>query len=1216
MAGIPPFNPQQPIPNNPFYYPDALRYNFNSPPGTLIFGDNFIVDYTTGLVQFAPIGNRGTLRLLSANRGLTTVPAGGITVSGSVELATIPLLTPGTYNDILFSYDAYGRVVSIVSQTPGITSLAGTAPIYITGTNPSVTVNISPATLRAPGAVQLVDDLVSADPTRALSAKQGYVLGQEMLYLGNQIAGQTLAGIVNVATGNVTAVTPDGASNGVVVGSPVPAATPALENFYFYTTGSGNYTPPGGATVSCVPNDRVICIGGVWQVVQSGVRLLQATTTVAGISKLAVGTDVRLQVDNTLFVTPGSLSVMTATTTQTGFVKLASSLQTLALTDTTNVLTPSDLGLLKATTSTRGLVLLSDSVQDPSLENAPTSNALKTYVDSSQGLNIIQAKGDLIVGQSLATPIRLPQGTNGSLLVVDISKPAQGSLDWNVPDSLASWPVGGIIWYTATDTPPLWVPCDGEMYDGTLGSPYYNLYQVIGTTYNTGGEPADYFRVPDLRGAFVRGWSGSGTNPTPSALDPGRLFATYQQSAYTQHIHGITDPGHIHSNPLPTHNHTVTDPTHSHAIPNTASHSHAMDTRNVSQVGSGNTSYYDGGGIPTGPAETDKAFTGITLALKTTGITIANAFTGINKTLTCVTGMTVTEPSPPTAPSPNETRPVNTALMPMIKYGNVVAGPTPAPPPPTYTLAVTPSSATNNITVTGIIRTTDIADNTKLYWKMSGTGVTSAFFTSGTLTGFVNIINNTATFSQKFASSLPAGGPYTVNVQIFTDATFTNQVGITNAVQVVTPNITPTKPKLGVYVDLWQYRNTDATYPYAANSGLNPVVRASNIATNVQSATSQINADKFYLLAEVQVYGVDGKLYAGNPAGFPTAAQVLNGAGNGWNTNTGSAQGTYVSPTNPDYTYSAWAQKNTIAYMTSQSVNQNNFIVSIGGYNLSNTMDQVGSNPALVSTAVSQIVTFMGLCGAKGVDIDYEPVGAPCQPANMATFMSALYTAVKAVNPAYEVHLTLVPSLDLADSNLRIATAVACQNFTDQINIMTYDDPSNLDQPNYQPGDIPVYDHTGVARSAQSVQWFIDAGVTRSKLAMGIASYGRDAALGNAFATGTVPYSQVVAAADAAGQVTNTFPLGRYYGGVNIENPAPTTQSNYYSNPQIALWAFDSVSTITSKVQSASNMGLRAVFMWQVSQDYADPTSPLPIGNARANFALLGAARKAISNIP
>jgi len=541
--------------------------------------------------------------------------------------------------------------------------------------------------------------------------------------------------------------------------------------------------------------------------------------------------------------------------------------------------------------------------------------------------------------------------------------------------------------------------------------------------------------------------------------------------------------------------------------------------------------------------------------------------------------------------------------------------PTPPPATPTYTLTTTPTAATENTVITTTVVTTNVPNGTVVYWETSGVGVTSAFFTSGVLTGSTTVLSSAANFSQTLAASLPGVGPYTLSVSLYSDAARTLQIGTTSLVISVTPGITPTTPELGAYIDLWQYRNTDATYPFVTDSGLNPVVRASNIKTNCVP-----NLDKFYLLAEVELNGLDGKVYFG-AAGtylppFPAAAQVLNPTGTTWNTNTGSAQGTYVDSLNPDYVYSAWALKNTIAYLVDQTVSTTNFMLCIGGYNLSNNMDLAGSSSVLATTAANQIVTLMNLCGAKGVDIDYEPVGVPANPARMAVLMQAIYTAVKAFNPSYEVHLTMIPSLSQTDPDQKIATAVACQNYADQVNVMTYDDPSTLGQAPYQPGNLPVYNHTGVDRSVQSVQWFIDAGVARAKLGLGLGLYARNADGVNSFgAFNPVPYSQIVASADAAGQTTNSFPGGRYQGTANIQNPAPTSSSNYYAPSATALWGFDSVDTVADKVKASSNMGLRAVFAWQISNDYADTTSPPSAGDARANFALLSAARLAITSL-
>jgi GH18 family chitinase len=546
----------------------------------------------------------------------------------------------------------------------------------------------------------------------------------------------------------------------------------------------------------------------------------------------------------------------------------------------------------------------------------------------------------------------------------------------------------------------------------------------------------------------------------------------------------------------------------------------------------------------------------------------------------------------------------NNATQPPV---GVLVGTTPPPPPtPTYSLSTTPTAATENTVISTTVATTNVADSTVVYWRMSGTGITGAFFTSGVLTGSATVTSNSASFDQTLAASLPAGGPYTLGVSLYSDAGFTQQIGTTSLVISVTPGVTPSTPQYGAYIDLYQYRNTGGVYPDGSYVGINPNMRAANINTILPSL------DKFYILLEAQIDS-DGKLYFGTNIGNP-AALVLNAAGTDWADNTGSVSGGYVSPTNPDYTYSAYAIKNSIYYLSQQTAwSTKNLMLSIGGYLLSQTMDQAGNSALLAQTAADQIATLVQITGAVGVDLDYEPVGQPCIPANMALLCEKIQAAVKALDPTYEVHLTIIPPLSQADPDLKTDTALACDPYVDQINVMTYDDPNTLDQPPYQPGNVVVYNQTGVGRSVQSVQWFLDKGVTRNKLGMGIAGYGRNTANGQAFTNNGTPYDQIVRVAGSAGALEPEFLLGRLNAAVPIVNPNPTSQANFYYSPTTAIWGFDSVQTIADKVQASSNMGIRAVFMWQLSNDYSNPASALPAGNPLANFALVKGAQAAIA---
>lgn len=106
-------------------------------------------------------------------------------------------------------------------------------------------------------------------------------------------------------------------------------------------------------------------------------------------------------------------------------------------------------------------------------------------------------------------------------------------------------PAGTIIAFAGTTPPPGWIPCDGRYLDK---QGFQALFAAIGTTY---GQVDATFRVPDLRGMFVRGWDSSPTGP-----DANRTFGSVQAAAVGSHSHVFSasatsnDVTYVHSNPI------------------------------------------------------------------------------------------------------------------------------------------------------------------------------------------------------------------------------------------------------------------------------------------------------------------------------------------------------------------------------------------------------------------------------------------------------------------------------------------------------------------------------------------------------------------------------------------------------------------------------------------------------------------------------------------
>ena len=108
----------------------------------------------------------------------------------------------------------------------------------------------------------------------------------------------------------------------------------------------------------------------------------------------------------------------------------------------------------------------------------------------------------------------------------------------------AAGPAGAIMAFAGTTAPSGWLKCEGQAVSQTT---YASLYAAIGTNWNTGGEGAGNFRLPDLRGMFVRGTGTNATGSSSGAVGPS--VGTYAADTYLNHTH--TDSGHTHTYTAP-----------------------------------------------------------------------------------------------------------------------------------------------------------------------------------------------------------------------------------------------------------------------------------------------------------------------------------------------------------------------------------------------------------------------------------------------------------------------------------------------------------------------------------------------------------------------------------------------------------------------------------------------------------------------------------------
>ena len=135
-----------------------------------------------------------------------------------------------------------------------------------------------------------------------------------------------------------------------------------------------------------------------------------------------------------------------------------------------------------------------------------------------------------------------------------------------------------------TAIPAGWYLCDGSLKSRTGDA---RLFAAIGTTYNTGGEAADQFRLPDFRGR-VRAMVDKGA---------GRLTGYNLGIAGGAETHTLTAaqmPTHTHADS--GHNHGYSDPGHNHGL-NQSSHQHALYPTGTEQGGNAGCGCTGGGGV-------------------------------------------------------------------------------------------------------------------------------------------------------------------------------------------------------------------------------------------------------------------------------------------------------------------------------------------------------------------------------------------------------------------------------------------------------------------------------------------------------------------------------------------------------------------------------------------------------------------------------------------
>jgi microcystin-dependent protein len=204
----------------------------------------------------------------------------------------------------------------------------------------------------------------------------------------------------------------------------------------------------------------------------------------------------------------------------------------------------------------------------------PIHRALVTYSSSATGEIRVKIPSLLGVNSEVSISYIGRKAVNGfwtvpainNQIVVTADDENLTNLFWLQTDSyVPQHPTGSITAFAGSSAPISWLLCYGQTL---VRATYPDLFAVVGTTYNTGGEAGTDFRLPDLRGRTVAGVDNMGgtdagrldiANSSGTVVGSQYVTLTSAQSGVPAHFHPnsatFTGTSASHNHPQDAHNH-------------------------------------------------------------------------------------------------------------------------------------------------------------------------------------------------------------------------------------------------------------------------------------------------------------------------------------------------------------------------------------------------------------------------------------------------------------------------------------------------------------------------------------------------------------------------------------------------------------------------------------------------------------------------------------
>jgi hypothetical protein len=403
----------------------------------------------------------------------------GATLTGNAFSAT-KLQTPRTINGVRFDGTSDITVTSNSQTLTGtyINSTVVESSLETVGTLRSLLVSNSGINVGSSGQLQLIVD--DGTPTvRSITGTLNFDIGEN----GPDVS------FVN----SVTSLSLGGPFEPAILGD--NTTNLGITGYKFNNIYANNFL--GNATTSTLAASATNLVGGGLGAVPY--QTASGTTSMLGLG--AAGTVLTAQAGGVAWAAVSRESLTKGTY--------------LNLVNTTNPAVPLD--------SFSGLTAATISVDATSTNNASKIVARDGSGNFAAGTITASLVGNVtgnITGNSgTATKLQTPRTINGvafdgtANIIVEASDPNSGA------------PVGAILYYPSATIPVGWMMCNGASISTTAFS---LLFSKIGYTFGGSG---NFFKLPDLRGEFIRSWDAG------RGIDSGRQVGTFQKGTIN-----VTDP--------------------------------------------------------------------------------------------------------------------------------------------------------------------------------------------------------------------------------------------------------------------------------------------------------------------------------------------------------------------------------------------------------------------------------------------------------------------------------------------------------------------------------------------------------------------------------------------------------------------------------------------------------------------------------------------------